>query len=304
MNDNINFEPPCNINGLQGQLLANVPMAKYTTWRVGGVADWLYKPAHLGDLVQFMERIPQDIPIFYLGLGSNILVRDAGIRGIVILTAGTIQQLKLLSRAQLYVEAGVSCAKVAKFAAKTQLGGAEFLAGIPGTMGGALAMNAGAWGGETWNLVHSVTVLKRNGQLHRRVASDFKIGYRQVQGLNSAWFVTATLQLNPQADSNIADNIKQLLQQRNASQPIGLACAGSVFRNPPGDYAARLIDNLGLKGYSIGGACVSPKHANFIINQGNATAYDIEQLIQFIQNKVAENTGINLIPEVHIIGSA
>jgi UDP-N-acetylmuramate dehydrogenase len=302
MNNNINSKLPCNINGLQGQLLADVPMAKYTTWRVGGLADWLYKPAHLGDLLQFMERIPQDMPVFYLGLGSNILVRDAGIRGVVILTAGAIQQLKLLAGAKLYVEAGVSCAKVAKIAAKSQLGGAEFLAGIPGTMGGALAMNAGAWGGETWNLVHSVTILKRNGQLYKRTASDFKIGYRQVQGLDSALFVTATLQLNPQPDLEVRDKIKQLLQQRNASQPIGLACAGSVFRNPPGDYAARLIDNLGLKGYSIGGACISAKHANFIINQGNATAQDIEQLIQFVQAKVAENTGINLIPEVHILG--
>jgi UDP-N-acetylmuramate dehydrogenase len=302
MNNNVNSKLPCNINGLQGQLLADVPMAKYTTWRVGGLADWLYKPAHLGDLLQFMERIPQDMPIFYLGLGSNILVRDAGIRGVVILTAGAIQQLKLLAGAKLYVEAGVSCAKVAKIAAKSQLGGAEFLAGIPGTMGGALAMNAGAWGGETWNLVHSVTILKRNGQLYKRTASDFKIGYRQVQGLDSALFVTATLQLNPQPDLEVRDKIKQLLQQRNASQPIGLACAGSVFRNPPGDYAARLIDNLGLKGYSIGGACISAKHANFIINQGNATAQDIEQLIQFVQAKVAENTGINLIPEVHILG--
>lgn len=302
MNNNVNSKLPCNINGLQGQLLADVPMAKYTTWRVGGLADWLYKPAHLGDLLQFMERIPQDMPVFYLGLGSNILVRDAGIRGVVILTAGAIQQLKLLAGAKLYVEAGVSCAKVAKIAAKSQLGGAEFLAGIPGTMGGALAMNAGAWGGETWNLVHSVTILKRNGQLYKRTASDFKIGYRQVQGLDSALFVTATLQLNPQPDLEVRDKIKQLLQQRNASQPIGLACAGSVFRNPPDDYAARLIDNLGLKGYSIGGACISAKHANFIINQGNATAQDIEQLIQFVQAKVAENTGINLIPEVHILG--
>ena len=295
-------KPPFKIHGLQGTLLANEPMVKYTTWRVGGLADWFYKPAHLGDVTQFIQRIPQHIPIFWFGLGSNLLVRDGGIRGVVVYTSGLLNQIKLLDSTHIYVEAGVSCAKVARFTAREQLAGAEFLAGIPGTMGGALAMNAGAWGGETWPLVDNVTTLNDQGQLYKRSPQSFDIGYRQVKGLQNEWFVAAKLKLTPQTDNTAQERIKTLMQKRNESQPIGLPSCGSVFRNPPDDYAARLIEAQGLKGYKIGGACVSEKHANFIINQDNATAQDIESLINFVQQTVLDNTGIQLVYEVKIVG--
>ncbi len=295
-------QPPFKIHGLQGELLANEPMSKYTTWRVGGCADWLYKPAHLGDVTQFIQRIPESTPIFWLGLGSNLLVRDGGIRGVTILTSGLLNQISKLDGTRLYVEAGVSCAKIARFSVKEQLTGAEFLAGIPGTMGGALAMNAGAWGGETWALVESVTTLNYQGQLYKRYPQSFDIEYRQVKGLQNEWFVSAKLKLSPQTDDSAQQRIKTLMQKRNESQPIGLPSCGSVFRNPPNDYAARLIEAQGLKGYKIGGACVSEKHANFIINQDHATAQDIESLINFVQQTVFDNTGIQLVYEVKIVG--
>ncbi|MEK7991246.1 MAG: UDP-N-acetylmuramate dehydrogenase [Thiotrichaceae bacterium] len=295
-------QPPFKIHGLQGALLANEPMSKYTTWRVGGCADWFYKPAHLGDVTQFIQRIPESMPVFWFGLGSNLLVRDGGIRGVVIFTSGLLNQIQLLDSTHLYIEAGVSCAKVARFSAREQLSGAEFLAGIPGTMGGALAMNAGAWGGETWNLVETVTTLNYQGQLQKRNPQSFDIGYRQVKGLQNEWFVSAKLKLSPQIDNAAQQHIKLLMQKRNETQPIGLPSCGSVFRNPPNDYAARLIEAQGLKGYKMGGACVSEKHANFIINQDNASAQDIESLINFVQQTVFDNTDIQLIYEVKIVG--
>lgn len=293
---------PFKIHGLQGELLANEPMSKYTTWRVGGRADWFYKPAHLGDVTQFIQRIPEHMPIFWFGLGSNLLVRDGGIRGVVVYTSGLLNQIKMIDNTHIYVEAGVSCAKVARFTAREHLTGAEFLAGIPGTMGGALAMNAGAWGGETWDFVESVTTLNYQGQLHKRSPQSFDIGYRQVKGLQNEWFVATKLKLSPQVDTVAQERIKTLMQKRNESQPIGLPSCGSVFRNPPDDYAARLIEAQGLKGYKIGGACVSEKHANFIINQDNASAQDIESLINFVQQTVLDNTGIQLVYEVKIVG--
>jgi UDP-N-acetylmuramate dehydrogenase len=295
-------QPPFKIHGLQGELLADEPMSKYTTWRVGGCADWFYKPAHLGDVTQFIQRIPENMPIFWFGLGSNLLVRDGGIRGVIVYTSGLLNQIKLLDNNHIYVESGVSCAKVARFTAREQLTGAEFLAGIPGTMGGALAMNAGAWGEETWNIVENVTTLNYLGQLHKRSPQSFDIAYRQVKGLQNEWFVAAKLKLSPQTDNSAQERIKALMQKRNETQPIGLPSCGSVFRNPPNDYAARLIEAQGLKGYKIGGACVSEKHANFIINQDNATAQDIETLINFVQQTVLDNTGIQLIYEVKIVG--
>ena len=289
-------------------------MSKHTSWRVGGPVQWFYEPADVEDLAQFLKQIPSMLkfssknfslePIFWLGLGSNILIRDGGIRGIVILTAGLLDDIKLLNDNTLYIEAGVSSAKVARFAARADLTGTEFLAGIPGTFGGALAMNAGAWGGDTWSLVQSLETLDRQGNYHQRQVTDYEIGYRRVKGPKDEWFIAATLQLshNPKKDGQ--KKIQALLKQRSEKQPIGLPNCGSVFRNPPGDYAARLIEEAGWKGNCIGGACVSEKHANFIINQKGATAADIENLIEQIRASVAKKYGINLKLEVHIVGEA
>jgi UDP-N-acetylmuramate dehydrogenase len=294
----ISFVP----SGLRGQLRHHEPMAEHSSWRAGGCAEWFYIPADLEDLIQFMPQIPLGMPVFWCGLGSNILVRDRGLPGVVIATAGLLNGLTWLSSDCLRVEAGVSCAKIARETSKMGLTGAEFLAGIPGTLGGALAMNAGAWGGETWNLVQSVEVLTLHGEHRRRAVVDYQVGYRHVMGPSDEWFVAATLKLAPDSDGAASQRIRELLKQRNEKQPIGLPSCGSVFRNPPGDYAARLIEAAGLKGRIYGGACVSEKHANFIINQHQATAHDIETLIHQVQQAVAEQFGVHLQTEVRIIG--
>ncbi len=288
--------------GLRGNLRHNEPLSEHTSWRVGGPAQWFYEPADVLDLAHFMQQLPDDIPVFWLGLGSNLLVRDGGIPGVVILTAGLLNEIKLLDDNILRVEAGVSCAKLARFAARAcGLGGTEFLAGIPGSFGGALAMNAGAWGKETWSFVQGVETLNRQGQSRKRQVTDYEIGYRRVKGPENEWFVAATLQLSPASEEGKA-KIQALLKERNEKQPIGLPSCGSVFRNPPGDYAARLIEEAGWKGHCEGGACVSEKHANFIINCNQATAADIESLIEQIKASIEQKYSISLIPEVRIVG--
>jgi UDP-N-acetylmuramate dehydrogenase len=293
---------PFQIAELKGQLLYAESLSQYTSWRVGGPAEWFYKPTNLADLMCFMRQLPSDMPIFWLGLGSNLLVRDGGIRGAVILTAGLLNAIVQQDGQSLWIEAGVSCPKIARFASRVGLSGVEFLAGIPGTFGGALAMNAGAFGGETWNWVREIAVLNRQGQSFRRSPSDYQIGYRTVITPADEWFVGARLQLTPVQNGEKESKIRDLLKQRQEKQPIGLPSCGSVFRNPPNDYAGRLIEQQGWKGRCVGGACVSEKHANFIINTGQATASEIESLIRQIQASVAQATGIQLATEVCIVG--
>lgn len=290
----------------QGQLLINEPLAHYTTWRVGGPARSLYKPAGLDDLAQFVRQLPAEEPLVWIGLGSNALIRDQGIPHTVILTQGCLNDLTLLDDQRVRVEAGVSCAKMARFCARHHLSGGEFWAGIPGTMGGALRMNAGCFNSETWRWVEEVEIMTRQGHIQRRSPSDFKIGYRHVEGLApDEWFVAATCRLNQGHKDTSMAQIKALLARRAATQPTNEFNCGSVFRNPPNHYAAQLIEQCQLKGHRMGGAMVSTKHANFIINEeGKATARDIETLIQFVQKTVYDQTAIQLHPEVHILGEA
>lgn len=287
---------------LKGELTLNESLKMLNSWHVGGPAKAIYRPSCLFDLSQFLQKMPDDEPIVWLGLGSNVLIRDGGINATVILTQGLLNEMYLLSDHVLRVEAGVTCAKVAKFSTKHALKDAAFMAGIPGTMGGALAMNAGAFGGETWNIVSKVETINRRGQISVRDAASFEVGYRSVSMPAQTWFVAAHLLLTPGDTSVLEQEIKALLAKRALTQPIGLPSCGSVFRNPPGDHAARLIESIGLKGYAIGGAQVSPKHANFIINTGTATSADIEALIYWVEAQVLEKTGVALIREVKIIG--
>jgi UDP-N-acetylmuramate dehydrogenase len=278
------------------------PLFLHTTWRVGGPARRFYRPVDSEDLILFLRTLPEDEPLLWLGLGSNLLVRDGGFNGTVIATQGVLDGLEMKTPTLLRVEAGVSCAKVARYAVRNGLCGVEFLAGIPGTMGGALAMNAGAFGGETWEHVRLVETLDRRGVLRERTVDDFEVGYRSVKGPEGEWFLAVHLELQPgDADAGLGE-IQQLLDKRATSQPIGLPSCGSVFRNPEGDHAARLIEAAGLKGYCIGGACVSEKHANFIINSGDATAADIERLIEKVRHQVEVESGIRLQTEVRILG--
>jgi UDP-N-acetylmuramate dehydrogenase len=285
-----------------GELRYNEPLSHHTTWRVGGPARRFYRPADSADLIRFLQNLPADEPLLWLGLGSNLLVRDGGFDGTVIATQGALTELELQQDGLLRVESGVACARVPRFAARNGLCGAEFLAGIPGTMGGALAMNAGAFGGETWEQVAVVETIDRRGNVREREPADFEIGYRHVERPQGEWFLAALLKLQPGDGDAALQEIQLLLEKRALTQPVGLPSCGSVFRNPTGDYAARLIEAAGLKDFHIGGACVSRKHANFIINTGAATAGEIEELIDTVRDRVEEASGIRLQTEVHIVG--
>jgi len=294
-------------SALRGELRIAEPMASHTSWRAGGCADRAYIPADLDDLRAFLASLPRHEPVYLVGLGSNLLVRDGGVRGTVILTQGALKQVRLEGKV-LYAEAGVPSPKLARFAATHELGGAEFMAGIPGTVGGALAMNAGCYGGETWNIVASVTTVDRAGRLHQRTRADYDIGYRTVvlkeEGgkISEEWFVAARFELPRGDGASARATIKLLLERRIATQPLNQPNAGSVFRNPQGDYAARLVEACGLKGYVLGGAMISDKHANFIVNTGHARAADIEALIETARGAVKQKFGIDLEREVRIIG--
>ena len=286
---------------LASRVLRNEPMAKHTSWHVGGPADLFFKPHGVADLVAFLKTLESTTPILWVGLGSNLLVRDGGIRGAVIETHGAFSELDRVTQNEIWSGAGVACAKLAKQCIKWGLGPAEFFAGIPGTLGGALAMNAGAFGGETWQHVVSVATIDRSGVRRERDASEYSVGYRHVSGPRDEWFLGAKLRFEQQPGVSNED-IRLLLARRKATQPIGEWSCGSVFTNPPGDHAARLVESAGLKGHRIGGARVSEMHANFIVNDGSASAADIELLIRHVMAEVERVHGVTLKTEVRIVG--
>ena len=301
MTDPLEFD----MAGLRGRRTANEPMAKHVSWRAGGTAAQAYVPRDLADLQFFLQLLPPDEPVCFVGLGSNLLVRDGGFGGTVILTHDTHGALRR-DGDLIFAAAGVASPKVARFAATHGLEGAEFLAGVPGTVGGALAMNAGCYGSETWEFVARVDTVDRGGRLRARTPADFELGYRHVTlpgRENEEWFVAAWFQF-PRGDGARARlRIKELLARRIATQPLHLPNAGSVFRNPPGEHAARLIEGCGLKGFAIGGVRISESHANFIVNPGgSARAADIEALIEHARDAVRRRFGIDLVPEVRVIG--
>ncbi|MCP4875445.1 MAG: UDP-N-acetylmuramate dehydrogenase [Gammaproteobacteria bacterium] len=286
---------------IKGKLMFDESMSKHTSWRLGGPADRYYIPADLQDLQNYLATLEPGIELLWVGLGSNLLVRDGGFRGQIIAPLNSLKEIKLDADGLVYAECGISCAKFARFCQKSGFSGADFFAGIPGTIGGALAMNAGAFGGETWAAVEQVIMIDRGGKLIERGAAEFEVGYRHVDLPQQEWFAAARFRFagrDPGEDSNI----RQLLQQRNDSQPIGLPSCGSVFKNPPGKHAAQLIEAAGLKGFCLGGACVSDKHANFIISDRTTTASDVEALIAHIRETVAQKFDIRLETEVRIVG--
>jgi len=283
------------------RLRRNEPMSRHTSWRVGGPADLWFRPQDRAELLEFMRDLERAVPLHVVGLGSNLLVRDAGVRGAVVSLQDAAAEFEFLEDGQIRVGAGVPCAIVARRCVRRRLGPAEFFAGIPGTIGGALKMNAGAFGTETWERVHAVEVVDRAGQVRQRAAAEYQASYRQVQGPAEEWFLGAVFEFAENASTSEAV-MRDLLAERRLRQPLGLPSCGSVFRNPEGDHAARLIEAAGLKGHTLGGAEVSPKHANFIINTGSASAADIEALIEHVRNTVREASGVTLEPEVQIIG--
>lgn len=280
------------------------PMSRHTSWHVGGPADAYFEPRDRADLAAFLQLLPRSTPLCWVGLGSNLLVRDGGIRGAVVTLHGALATLERRGDTAVWCEAGVPCARIARQCVRWGLGPAEFFAGIPGTLGGALAMNAGAFGGETWRHVREVEVIDRSGTIRMRQAGEYRVSYRHVEppAADEA-FLGATLQFEQRAATD-QESIRDLLVERKRKQPIGEWSCGSVFTNPPNDHAARLIEAAGLKGRRIGGALVSPKHANFIVNDGEARATDLEQLIGEVRDTVWQRFGIRLETEVRIVGEA
>ncbi|HUL45824.1 MAG TPA: UDP-N-acetylmuramate dehydrogenase [Steroidobacteraceae bacterium] len=280
------------------------PLSRHTSWHVGGPAEVFFNPRDRADLAAFLGALPADVPVYWIGLGSNLLVRDGGVPGVVISTHGTLDSLERVSETTVRAEAGVACARIARQCIKWGLGPAEFFAGIPGTLGGALAMNAGAFGGETWSHVLRVETIDRHGRERVREAGEYRVGYRTVTApAPEEWFVGATLSFERRPGAHEGE-VRTLLARRKESQPIGEWSCGSVFTNPPGDHAARLIEAAGLKGFRIGDATVSSKHANFIINHGASSAADIERLIEHVRSTVERVHGVSLHPEVRIVGVA
>lgn len=280
------------------------PMSLHTSWRVGGPADIFFEPENTEALANYLKSLSNGTPVFWCGLGSNLLVRDGGIRGVVIGSQRFLNKIEMLDAQTVRAEAGVSCATLARFSARQHLMGIEFLAGVPGTVGGALAMNAGCHGGETWPQIKDVEMINRDGEIQMIPAERFAYGYRHVEVPKNHWFLAAHFQLMKGEKEKSLQTIRELLDYRSRTQPTNEPSCGSTFRNPPGTYAAKLIEEVGLKGYKMGGAMVSPKHANFIVNLGSATAADIEALIAHIQRVVKEKTDVDLILEVRIVGES
>ncbi len=271
------------------------PMSRHCSLRAGGITREFCAPENIEELSEFLHH--NNLPVLFIGLGSNLLVRDNGFDGVIIHT----KNLKEMSFSNGLVEAevGATLAKLSRFAETNLKHGAEFLSAIPGSVGGALAMNAGAFGSEIWQYVVSVRTINLDGKIQQRGKSDFVIDYRSVTHNHvDEFFISAQFNFDLEKAN---DNVRDLLHKRNSSQPIGLPSCGSVFKNPKGKYAAKLIEQSGLKGYCIGGACVSEKHANYIINQNNASASDIEKLILHIQTTVNKQHKIQLEPEIIII---
>jgi UDP-N-acetylmuramate dehydrogenase len=278
------------------------PLSRHTSWHVGGPAEVFFNPRDRTELAAFLRSLPAGVPIYWIGLGSNLLVRDGGLPGVVISTHGTLDSLEHLGETTVHAGAGVACARLARQCIKWGLGPAEFFAGIPGTLGGALAMNAGAFGGDTWQHVREVETIDRHGEERVRQALEYRVAYRSVSApAPDEWFVGARLAFERRPGAH-AGEVRQLLARRKESQPIGEWSCGSVFTNPPGDHAARLIEAAGLKGFRIGDASVSQKHANFIINHGGARAADLERLIEHVRATVERVHGVSLQPEVRIVG--
>ena len=287
--------------GVQGELRLDEPMSRHTSWRAGGPAEVFFIPASIEDLATFLQELDRDTPIFWHGVGSNLLVRDGGIRGVVISATKMLRDLDRVDSFVVRAGAGLPCTQLARQCIRWGLGPSEFFAGIPGTVGGALAMNAGAHGGETWERVESVRTIDRHGEIHERAPAEYTVGYRSVTGPANEWFIEATFRFDPEVTPSM-ETMKAMLERRKTTQPLGLPSCGSVFRNPPGDHSARLIEAAGLKGFRIGGAEVSEKHANFIINRDGASAADIESLIEHVQATVLERHGVQLVHEVRMVG--
>ena len=294
----------CNTENLKAAVHFDHSLKRLNTWRVGGSADCFFKADDVDELIYFMKHCLADYPIFYLGLGSNVLVRDGGVRGIVINLGYGFNWIKQHDEDTICAGASTSCAQLARFYVNNGLPGLEFMVGIPGTLGGALRMNAGAFGSEIWDYAVAIDVIDRQGIRKRRVRDQIDIGYRFVDLLEDECIISGEFKRTQKIEDKdkLRKQLKTYLKMRNQTQPINVPTCGSVFKNLQGSSAGRLIEECGLKSHTIGNAMVSEKHANFIVNKGAAKASDIEKLITHIQVVVMEKSGVHLQPEVVIVG--
>ena len=280
--------------------LRNESLSRHTSWKVGGPADVFFIPDNRQDLSQFLSQNKGN-SVTWLGNGTNVLVRDGGIRGVVISTKKSINKITMAAENSCRVEVGASCMDLALFAEKNEMGPAAFFSGIPGSIGGALTMNAGSFGHETWEFVESVEVIDEVGIIHHLDPKEFKFSYRSVEFPFPLWFVSCLMKF-PESETTTKSELKAMRDQRIKTQPLTEDTCGSVFKNPKSDHAGDLIERAGLKGYKIGGCSISTKHANFIVNEGGATSADIEELIKHVQNIVKAKFDVDLETEVRIIG--
>ncbi|MGL5784497.1 MAG: UDP-N-acetylmuramate dehydrogenase [Alphaproteobacteria bacterium] len=287
---------------IRGRYQASVSLGKLTWFRVGGEADVLYKPADIEDLCCFLREKSETIPYTLMGVGSNMLVRDGGIPGVVIRLSKGFHYMRILPNCQIDVGAGTLDSTLTQFCLINGIGGLEFLCGIPGSLGGALRMNAGAYGKEMKDCVVAAQVIDPKGKLHHLTPQELGYGYRTC-ALPKDWiFVGARLQGTASSPEAIAETVRIFLEKRENTQPVRERTGGSTFTNPPGEQAWKLIDVVGCRGLRRGGAQMSDKHCNFMINTGNATAQDLEDLGELVRERVLERTGVTLHWEIERIG--
>ena len=285
-----------------GKLLSNYQLADLVSYKAGGAAEYFYCPAEVPALIHALKEY-RHLPITVLGGGTNVLIRETGIRGLVLSLTGCFKDLQVLDDNRLYVGAGVKTSQLIKKCLELGMEDAAFMVGIPGTIGGALKMNAGSCSRGIWDYVVSVTTIDRTGDVKTKEAQSFTPGYRKLTGLSAdEWFIGAIFSFNLGLVKNARNQARINFNLKRSTQPLEFPSCGSVFLNPVGEYAAKLIENCGLKGRRIGGALVSPKHANFIVNYNNATSTDIENLIKLVIEEVYKQYKITLVPEVKILG--
>ena len=279
------------------------PMKEYTSFRAGGNAALLIEPGDMAELFSAAEACRKEhLPMLVMGNGSNLLFRDEGYEGVVVRMGAGIGRIHAEGNV-IFAEAGALLSAVAKEAARHSLSGLEFASGIPGSLGGAVFMNAGAYGGEMKDVLLSTMALSENGMMKDRKTADMKLGYRSsIFQETGEIIIGVKLLLTPGRQSEIQEKMRELTAKRNEKQPVSLPSAGSFFKRPEGHFAGKLIEDCGLKGLSLGGARVSPLHAGFIVNEGDATAKDILELMRVIQETVYDKTGVRLEPEVRIVG--
>ena len=289
---------------VRGKLMADAPLKKYSWFRTGGPADVLYEPADTRDLVDFLTALPLDIPITIIGVGSNLLVRDGGVEGVVIRLGKAFAEIK---KQDQYIIAGAAAmdVHVAKLAEKHALSGLEWLVGVPGTIGGAVRMNAGAYESELADVLVELTAVDRSGALHTVQRENIDFQYRACDAPSDWIFLSAVLECKTNVmPQEISRRMKEIMTTREETQPIGTRTGGSTFKNPEGMKAWQLIDEAGCRGLAVGDAVMSEKHCNFMINNGNASAADVETLGETVRERVKATSGVELVWEIRCIGRA